>query len=260
MLENRSSALGTIVKSRPGMSQDNVAYCGILDYYDHWKEIDHRLREHHSTLSRAAEIFGHDLVNIATYVHEILEWLDADRIRLAPSVVCVGSMTEACLVSIRSAYDAVALALAYVACEKSDQAPKESLRTLVRWAIRNESRVRPVVLKVLSEENPSFWTLRTFRDYIVHHGAHANIHCDGRQFNLWIHSPSKGWVTREPLISFLARHIRDLTCFANEAAKVINQVISLPSDRLNSRVVEGVLIYSLHKIHVVESDYAAKSP
>src|SRR5438477_343273 len=74
--------------------KDSV-YCGLLDYYDHWNEVDQRLGSHYPYLSRAADIVGHDIVNIATYAHEILAWLSPDRIRLPSSVVCVGGMTEA---------------------------------------------------------------------------------------------------------------------------------------------------------------------
>ncbi len=252
-------ALGTIVKTYPGMEPATHVCCGLLDYYDHWSEIDPRLAAHHNHLSRAADIFGHDLVNIATYVSEILGWLPAERIRLSPSVVCVGGMTEAFLVSIRSAYDALAIALAYVASEKPGQAPAKSLRGLITWAKRNESRVRPRVLKLLAQEHGAFLNVRTLRDYVVHSGAHATIHCDGHQFNLWIHS-SNGWVTREPLLPFLARHLKHLLAFADAASLIINEVIELPKDRLRSRAVEGVLIGSLHQLQAVESDYAAASP
>jgi hypothetical protein len=231
----------------------------LLDYYDHWNEIDPRLAVHHGTLSRAADVFGHDLVNLATYVREILDWLPPDRMRCSPSVVYVGSMTEAFLVSVRSAYDAVGLALAYVSCEKSGQAPSESLHSLYNWAQRNPGRVRPGVMTLLSQDHVSFSNIRTFRDHIVHNGAHATIHCDGRQFNLWLHSVN-GWMTREPLLPLLARHTRELIAFADSAASVINDVIDLPDDRRRNRAVEGVLVESLHELQRLQGDYAAPSP
>jgi hypothetical protein len=252
-------ALGTIIETYPGIEPGTCVYCGLLDYYDHWSEIDSRLAAHHKHLSRAAEIFGNDLVNMATFVNEILGWLSAERIRLAPSVVCVSGMTEAFLVSIRSAYDAVAMALAYVACEKGGQAPAESLHALIKWAQRNENRVRPRVLELLSQDHGTFRDIRTLRDYVVHGGAHPNIHCDGRQFNLWFYS-SDGWITREPLLPFLARHLKHLLAFADAVALVINGVISLPGDRRGCRVVEGVLVGSLHRLQAIEAEYAATSP
>jgi hypothetical protein len=166
----RVHALGTIVETYPGIEPSTCVYCGLLDYYDHWSEIDPRLARHHSQLSHAAEIFGGDLVNMATYVSEILGWLPAERIQLPASVVCVGGMTEALLVSIRSAYDAVAMALAYVASEKRGQAPAESLRALIVWAERNQRRVRPSVYDLLAQEKPEFWNVRTLRDHVVHSG------------------------------------------------------------------------------------------
>ena len=252
-------ALGTIVKTYPGMEPATHVYCGLLDYYDDWNDIDPRLAAHYDHLSRAADIFGHDLVNIATYVSEILGWLPAERIHLSHSVVCVGGMTEAFLVSIRSAYDAVAIALAYVASEKPGQAPAKSLRDLIAWAKRNKSRVRVRVTELLAQEHEALWNVRTLRDYVVHSGAHATIHCDGHQFNLWIHS-SKGWVTREPLLPLLAPHLAHLLALADATSIVINEVIELPNDRLRSRAVEGVLIGCLRQLQAVELDYAAASP
>ncbi len=126
-------ALGTIVESDDGIDPTASVHCGLLDYYDHWSEVDPRLAAHYHALSRASDVFGHDLVNTATYVSEILGWLPPERIRLPPSVVCVASMTEAFLVSIRSAYDAVAIALSYLCCEKKNQAPTDSLRSLYQW-------------------------------------------------------------------------------------------------------------------------------
>ena len=111
-------ALGTIVEASRTRKEETEFYSGLLDYYDHWSEIDPRLAEHHSHLSRAADVFGHDLVNMATYTHEILGWLAPERIDSDQSVVSVSGMTEAFLVSLRSACDAVGDALAYKACEK----------------------------------------------------------------------------------------------------------------------------------------------
>src|SRR5207249_4760031 len=145
----------------------------LLDYYDHWNEVDARLAKHHPYLSRSAEVFSYDLVNMATYAHEIIGWLSPDRIRLAPSVVSVAGMTEAFLVSVRSAYDAVGIALSYVACGKPGQAPCDNLRSLIQWANRNKSRVQPRIFALLSIEFESFWRLRTIRDHVVHGGAHA---------------------------------------------------------------------------------------
>lgn len=233
--------------------------CGLLDYYDHWDEIDPRLAAHHSHLSRAADIFGHDLVNMATYVYEILKWLPVEGTTRSHAVVAVSGMTEAFLVSARSAYDAVAIALGYTASEKLGQAPAGSLRALIAWAKRNSNRVRPKILELLLQEHDSFWNVRTLRDYVVHGGAHATIHCDGHQFNLWLHSP-KGWITREPLLPLLVRHLENLLAFADAASSTINDAISLPDDRLGSRAVEGILVGSLHQLKTVAGDYAADSP
>ncbi len=252
-------ALGTIVESYNGIDPTTSVHCGLLDYYDDWNKVDPRLAAHYHALSRASDVFGHDLVNTATYVSEILGWLPPQRIRLPPSVVCVASMTEAFLVSIRSAYDAVAIALSYLCCEKKNQAPTDSLRSLYQWVKRNPELVRPSVRALLSQNHSAFWDIRTLRDHVVHCGAHATIHTDGRQFNLWVYSV-KGWVTREPLLPLLAHHVRELIAFAETASKVINEIIDLPKDRLRSRAVEGVLIGSLHRLEAIHAEYATPSP
>lgn len=256
---NLLQALGTIISTYPGMDPASSIHSGLLDYYDRWNEIDPRLASHYNYLSRAADAFGHDLVTMATYVSEILGWLPSERIRLSPSVVCVGGMTEAFLVSIRCAYDAIGMALAYVASDKSRQAPSDSLRALINWARRNRNRVRPAVLQLLSQEFGAFLDIRTLRDHLVHNGAHANIHCDGRQFNLWLHS-TNGWVTREPLLPLLAGHLKHLLEFADASSGVINEIIEMPRDRVGSRAVEGIHVGSLHQLQAVQHKYAAPSP
>ena len=158
--------------------------------------------------------------------------------------------------SVRSACDAVAATLAYVACEKIGQAPKSRLPRLIRWANENRTRVRPEVLALLLKDYGWFWKLRLLRDQITHQGADAIIHCDGRQFDLWIRSPDVGWVTREPLLPLLADQLRGLTGLANDAAGGVNKVINLPTDRLRSRVVQGVLISALHQLVSIAPQYA----
>ena len=254
------SALGTIVKARSTSMSDTEFYSGLLDYYDHWEEIDPRLAKHHEYLSHAADIFGHDIVNMATYAHEILGWLRPERIQEGSSVVSVGGMTEAYLVSVRSACDAVAEALSYKVCDKPGQAPTDGLRALLLWAQKNESRMEPVVAEVLSADFEWFWNLRSIRDHIIHGGAHANIHCDGHQFNLWVHSPRVGWVTREPLLPLLKEKLERLVSFADKSAEAINKVIDFPKDRLRSRVVSGVLIPALHSLMEIAGEYAEPSP
>ena len=253
-------ALGTIVEATRTRMLDTEFYSGLLDYYDNWEEVDPRLAEHHEYLSRAAGVFGHDLVNMATYAHEIIGWLPPERIREASSVVSVSGMAEAYLVSTRSACDAVADALSYKASGKPGQAPTGGLRALLTWAQENEARVQPAVMGVLSGDFEWFWKLRTLRDHLVHNGAHAVVHTNGRQFNLWVHSPRAGWITREPLLPLLARKLQHLVTFADQAAAALNQAISLPEDRIRSRVVSGVLVPALHTLLQIASQYAEPSP
>ena len=252
-------ALGTVIEWSGAELTSSDFYSGMLDYWDHWASIDPRLVTHHLVLSAAADAFGHDIVNMATYANEILAWLAPPRIHHPPSVIVVGGMTEAFMYSLRSACDVVAGALAQHASDKPGQVPRNSLRALVLWSRENPSRVRPAIAAVLSSDFGWFWKLRQFRDALGHRGVHANIHCDGSQFNLWLHGPD-GWITREPLLPLLATQFGDLISFADQAARAINITIGLPADRIKSRVVHGVLIPSLHYLLQIAGEYSRPSP
>jgi hypothetical protein len=236
----KMKAIGTLIEASPGeqLSEYEI-WTGVLDYYDHWQSIDARLAEHHDPLSKWAEAFGHDLVNLATYSHLILTWLEPDNIRKAESVVVVSGVTEAFLLSLRSAADAIAGAISHVACIKAGQAPGGSLRALLTWAKKNPQRIRASIASVLAGDFEWFWNLKSLRDYIVHDGATPNIHCNGRQFNLWVYTPNRGWITREPLLPLLKRRVESLISFADAASKGINQEIQMPDDRV---VGKGTLL------------------
>jgi hypothetical protein len=253
-------ALGRIVPApQRGLEVSEIA-SRFLDYWDHWETVDPRLASHSRTLSSLSEAFGGDLVNIATYSTEILRWLDPENIKLPESVVAVGGMTEAFLMSIRSAADLLGSGIAYVASDRRGSVPSSGLQSLLRWVAKNPARVTSSVLALLQRDMEWFWGLRSIRDHIAHGGSHANIHCDGRQFNLWIYSPRVGWVIREPLLPRLKRSLRGLLDFSNAAADSINERISMPSDRVGSRVVSGVMVHSIHKLMEIADDYAKASP
>jgi len=261
MKEGEPTALGTIVEARSAELLDCQFHCGVLDYYDHWDRIDPRLAPHDECLSTAANIFGGDLVNLATYAHHILYWLSPDRIVNRESVVVVGAMTESFIVSVRSASDAIARALAYRASDKPNQAPSSSLEALAKWSRDNASRVNPSIAPLLLGDSLRWFSeVRTLRDHIVHFGAHAVIHCDGRQFNLWAHSPKLGWITREPLLPLLAGALKGMVAFGDRSAHAINELISFPRDRLRSRIVEGVFVSSLHSLIRIAHQYGNPSP
>lgn len=253
-------ALGTIIEASPGELSEYEVWAGVLDYYDHWESAYARLSEHHDPLSKWAEAFGHDIVNLATYSHQILTWLDPDNIRKVESVVVVGGVTEAFLLSLRSAADTVAGAISHVACTKPKQAPSRSLRALLTWAKKNPQRVRASIGSILAGDFEWFWSLRSLRDYIVHDGAIPNIHCNGRQFNLWVYAPNCGWITREPLLPLLKMRVERLLAFADAASEGINQEIQMPDDRIRSRVVHGVLVPRLYKLMEIADEYNDPSP
>jgi hypothetical protein len=243
-------ALGTIIETTPREPTRDEIYCALFDFYDIWSEIDPRLEKHHAYLSRAADVFAHDLVNMATYANEILKWLEPGNIRFdrGASVVVVGAMSEAYIVSARSACDSLAIALGYIATEKPGQAPTESLRKLLGWAKKNPNRVRDDVGDAFAKDFDWFWRLRSLRDHLVHGGTQANIHCDGKQFNLWMHSPTKSWVTRQPLLPLLAEAYDRILDLGDFVAQVVQRVVPLPEDRRRPRVLHGVRINALHRL------------
>ena len=62
----KMKAIGTVIEASPDQQlSEYEIWTGLLDYYDHWQSIDARLAEHHDPLSKWAEAFGHDLVNLA---------------------------------------------------------------------------------------------------------------------------------------------------------------------------------------------------
>ncbi len=253
-------ALGTIVNAPAQPWGDSEFHSGLLDFYDHWSEVDPRLAPHHEWLSPPAEAFAHDLVDLATYTHEILGWLEPARIQEPASVVVVGGMAQAFVVSIRSACDAIAQALAHVASSNPGQVPATSLRALSTWARENPKRVHLEVAQLLGDDLEWFWNLRSIRDHLVHGGCRANIHCDGRQFNLWVHSPQQGWVIRAPLVPLLRDYLVGAVRLADKTAAVITTRLGIPDDRRGSRVVSGVRVAALHKLLSVADDYAQPSP
>jgi hypothetical protein len=179
-------ALGTVIEWTGESFTDSefTAVCLIIMITGVRSTFD--CSPHHKQLSKSAFALGHDIVNLASYASEILRWLSPENIRLDPSVVMAGAMAEAFFYAVRSACDAIAATLAYVASDKPGQAPKEGLPRLIRWANENNARIRPEILNLLSTDFDWFWKLRSLRDQITHQGADAGIHCDDRQFNLWV--------------------------------------------------------------------------
>jgi hypothetical protein len=169
-------------------------------------------------------------------------------------------MSEGFIMSTRSACDVLATALGYVATTKYTQVPSSSLRRFINWATKNTDKLRPEMADILSINMDWFWNLRSIRDHIVHGNASATIHCNGHQFNLWVYSSRSGWVTREPLLPLLKNTLLDLINYSDRVAIAVNNVINLPSDRIRSRVVQGVLIPALHRLIEVADEYSQPSP
>lgn len=253
-------ALGSIVSTTQREPTVDEVHCGLFDYYDHYLDKDPRLGEQCEPFSVAADILAHDLVNLSVYAMQILRWLEPTNIRSEASVVVAGAMSEAFFVSARSACDALGTALACAAARKRGQAPTSSLGDLLRWVKRHEKRVAPDAKPAFNYDFTWFWALRSIRDHLVHNGVHGTVHCNGRQFNLWLHHPTRGWIMREPLLPLLATTVQDLLHFMDHASEHLHRCIPIPHDRHGTRMLHGVTIHSLHKLIEIAPDYAEPSP
>ncbi|MCY3823350.1 MAG: hypothetical protein OXG62_05725 [Nitrospinae bacterium] len=253
-------ALGTIISTAAREPTSDELHCGLFDYYDHWREKDQRLDERHDSISHVAEVYAHDLVNLSVYAGQILHWLRPENIQSPPSVVVVSAVTEAFITVARSACDGLGVALSQVASENQGQVPKDSLRALLNWACNHPNRVAKEVRPAFDYDFEWFWQLRSIRDYLVHKGAHANIHCDTKQFNLWLHIPNKGWIKREPLLPILAQTTQNLIDLGDHISKFVEDRMPLPNDRYRTRMLQGVTIHSLYELIKVAPKYAKPSP
>ena len=259
-------ALGTIIDTTQREPTSDEIHCDLFDYHDHWKTIDPRLEHHHDPLSHVAESFAHDLVNLSVYAGQILHWLRPENIRSHPSVVVVGAVTEAFITVARSACDELAGALLYVATKEIGQKQRlgkneiDNLPALREWARQKPNLVAEEIRPAFDYEFKWFSELTTLRNYLVHHGVVANIHCDGEQFNLWPQHPALGWITREPLLPLLAVTTKNVIDLGHHVAKFVQHRIPLPSDRQRTRMLQGVTIHSLHELMEVAPDYAKPSP
>ena len=257
--------LGTIIDTTQREPTSDEIHCGLFDYHDRWYEIDPRLEPHHDPLSHIAEVFAHDLVNLSVYAGQILHWLRPENIRSHPSVVVVGAVTEAFITVARSACDGLALALLYIAPKKIGQKQKiekkeiDTLPALRQWAREKPNLVAEAISPAFDYDFEWFTELRSIRDHLVHKGVHANIHCDGKQFNLWLTHP-RGRISCEPLLPMLADTTQNVIDLGQHVSKFVQRRIPLPSDRQRTRMLQGVTIHSLYELIEVSPEYAKPSP
>lgn len=255
-------ALGSIIKMPPTDMSAYELHLKIFDGHDIWYEKDERLASHFDILVRSLEAFAHDLLSMSIMAHEILGWLDKMHRgeEHGAEVVTVGTLTEAYILSARTACDAVAFLLGSVVPLKKGQAPADSLRGLVEWAKKNPSRFHACAGPLLDSDYDWFYRLRSLRDRIIHDGCHCNIHTNGKQFNLWIYSYTSGWVMREPLFPLLVNIYCDVVTFSEEAADVIYKILDLPDDRRKSRVLSGIRIPAFKRLIELASTFSEASP
>ncbi len=259
-------ALGTIIRTAQREPTSDEIHCGLFDYYDHGDEIDPRLKSHHKPLSHVAKSFSHDLVNLSVFAGQILHWLRPENIRSGPSLVVVSAVTEAFITVARSACDELAVALLHVATKEIGQKQKlgkkgiDTLPALREWARQNPNLVAEAISPAFDYDFNWFSELTTLRNYLVHNGALAIIHCDGKQFNLWPELPDLGLIKCEPLIPMLAHVTTNVLDLGHHVAKFVQHRIPLPSDRQRTRMLQGVTIHSLHELMEVAPEYAKPSP
>lgn len=247
------------MKTEGSPSRFNL-YCAAFDFYDHWAEVDPLVSKKHPTLPPYCEALAFDVNNIAVIAGELLRWVHPRSISQSKSVVVVGTLVEAYIVNLRSAADVIGAMAAYGASLKFGQAPNTSLNDLLKWAKKNPSKVRPQMINFLHADWAWLYEMRTMRDLLVHQGLHANIHCDGKQFNLWVHCPKRGWIVREPLFPLLARWTHSLLKAAENCGSSIAAYVDLPIERKGARVLNGVCIPQLHRFLKNADKFAFPSP
>ena len=253
-------ALGSLIATPSEPLNQHSLASRAFDFYDHWSEPDTRMAPHGPHLSRWSEALAKDLNNFASYAHDLIQWVQPSRILDPHGVVAAGALTEAALVSIRSAADAIAALLGYVASEKQGQAPQSSLHQLLIWAQKHPTRVPEEVRRTLARDWTWLDRTRSLRDSLVHEGVTATIHTDRKQFNLWMHSPTRGWITREPLFPLLAGLLESLLDAAEAAGRVVHLQLGFPEDRIGSRVLNGIRVPALYDIRRLAPLYARPSP
>jgi hypothetical protein len=246
MSKTRPRALGTIVERRGRLTRYQF-YSPVLDFHDHWSELDPEVSGKHPLLPPLSEAFAHDINNLAVYAGELLGWSHPSELKRPEGVVAVGAISEAYITTLRSAADVIAGLAAYCASTRPGQAPNTSLNDLLVWAKKNPNRVRQEAAPLLASDWSWFYEMRTMRDLIVHDGLHANIFTNRKAYRLWVHSPRRGWITRTPLFPLLGRWTLALESSARSTGEVLASHIQLPKRRAKSRVLEGVFVPHFHK-------------
>jgi hypothetical protein len=243
-------ALGSIIPMLPEGIGEAEIYLPLFDYFDSWETFAGQPGTKEGRLSQPAMVLAQDLVNAAVYSHQVLGWRDRAKEPegLGSAVVIVCTLTEGFLVSLRSAWDALAMAVSVGACEKPGQAPHDSLRALLKWAGNNKKRVHPKLRPILTTEVNWFWKLRTLRDYLVHQGSIANIFFDGDNFLLTLIPHLEGGPVQEPLLPILGSACEHLLDFAYRATEALQEVVPLPPERKRSRVLHSPFIPYLKTI------------
>ncbi len=254
-----SRALGSLV-NRIGPINKYQLYVRAFDFYDHWSELDQEVSGKHPRLSALSEALSTDFNHLSVLASEMLKWARPSAMLSGKSVVIVATLTEAYIVTLRSAADILGSMAAYSSALKFGQAPNSSLHDLLKWANLHPSRVRNEVRAFLLSDWTWFYEMRTMRDLLVHEGLHANIHCDRNNFRLWVCSPKHGWITRTPLFPLLGRWTNCLLTVANHCGEIAGEYIALPEERIGSRVLEGVYVPSFHRFLAVSEKPVASDP
>jgi hypothetical protein len=235
-------ALGSIVKRLDGpIGRDEIG-SRAFDFYDNPRDFDPNLSPHQVELARSAACLAWDLCNISTYVSNILPFYAKQTIDNPAAVVVSSSMAEACFMSMRCAADTLGDMLGYVASPKSGQAPRGSLADLLKWAKKRPSSIRPEVMALLKDDWDWFHEAKFVRDQLVHQGANANVFCDQHHLYLWLQKENGRTLRDTPLLPFLRTQVTNLLATSNQVGAVVGDILKLPAERVNSRVLHGIMI------------------
>lgn len=242
--------LGGIVSSTLNLDENVTLYSPLFDPYDHWREIDNRIKSHEYDVFTYPGAIGNDILHMSIYAHYI--WSSVDTIRSDPTagqeLADLQAFVEAFLTSSRSMCDGIAAYLSQTCFVKRGQAPPR-LGKLIRWIGNNPDRASIPELQDLLANIDWFEQLRSIRDAITHFGGYPWISTDGHNFQMVIQAPFNGVAIADvDLLQFLRDATNCLLDFMDESGKLINLALELPDDRLQSRTLLGHRLPSLDRL------------
>lgn len=229
------------------VDEDCTLYSPILDSYDHWTQIDNRLKGHAEEVFIHPQAIGGGVLHMSVFAHYILsavESIRSDR-ACAQELADLEAFVRSFLTSSRSLCDEIAAFISKTCLEKKGQAPL-TLRKLISWTEKNKHRAKYSELESLFLRIDWFEQLRQTRDALMHFGGDPWIITNGQDFRLIVYATHKNeLIIDTDLLRFLSNITSGAISFMDKAGVLINSGLSLPADRQHSRKLLGLRLARL---------------